>query len=380
MEIYWTFTKNDIWYEDLHLQTKFKMTKTSLQAYSSNNIGRRRNLQSPRGGETSKRNGTHCWWDPGRLFMSSTRVPNLIYLPWQIPMEGRRIHHRNPQWLIHLLKKQNMSNSRNTSPWQYSPSYHYPKRIINLELFMDTIFWREDASAAIMTLNGDPLLFSEFYFLDFLFQQIWQHEQDLEHERQLAQHCIQWILARDSSTPLYEWVIHHIIQSPQSSWHSSPYQSHHLSSSYSYLRPLPVPPPRRRLLTPHIPIRTSPTVTEACRQQWRREFLWEEYPKDPVEGSQENPIMINVSDFENWFDVSIDVGEVMLWFFHMSIASLSFPLACFIVVLWTCFIFYFLISLILVLSLVLSLTPDSAVLPLSPPNLLQIYLSSLTCI
>ena len=60
-----------------------------------------------------------------------------------------------------------MSNSRNTSPHQYSPSYRYPDRIIDLELFMDAIFRREDAGAAIMTLNGDPLLFSEFFFLDF---------------------------------------------------------------------------------------------------------------------------------------------------------------------------------------------------------------------
>ena len=65
-----------------------------------------------------------------------------------------------------------MSNSRNTSPRQYSPSYRYPDRIIDLELFMDAIFRREDAGAAIMTLNGDPLLFSEFCFLDFIFQQI----------------------------------------------------------------------------------------------------------------------------------------------------------------------------------------------------------------
>ena len=52
----------------------------------------------------------------------------------------------------------------------------------------------------------------------------------------------------------------------------------------------------------------------------------------------------------------------LLQFFHMSTASLSFPLTCFIVVLQTCFIFYFLISLTLVLSLVLSLTPDSTVI------------------
>ena len=109
---------------------------------------------------------------------------------------------------------------------------------------MDAIFRREDASATIMTLNGDPLLFSEFGFLDFLFQQIQRHKRDLACEQQLAQHRIQHLLTKDSSTPLYEWVIHRIIQSPESSRCSSPYQSHNsTSSSYLYQRPLPVPLP-----------------------------------------------------------------------------------------------------------------------------------------
>ena len=211
-----------------------------------------------------------------------------------------------------------MSNSRNTSPHQYSPSYRYPNQIINLELVMDAIFRREDAGAAIMTLNGDPLLFSEFCFLDFLFQQIRRHEQDLEWERQIACYRIQRILARDSSTQLYEWVIRRILQSPRSSRHSSPYRSNYSPSSFSSQRPLPIPPPRWRSPTPIIPIRTSPTVTEARRWQWRRDFLWEDFPEDPIEGSRENPIVIDVSDFEDWYGVSIDVREVMLQFFYMS--------------------------------------------------------------
>ena len=192
-----------------------------------------------------------------------------------------------------------MSNSRNTSQHQYSPSYRYPDRIIDLELFMDAIFRREDAGAAIMTLNSDPLLFSEFCFLDFLFQQIRQHKQDLERERQVARYRIQRILARDSSTQLYEWVIRRILQSPRSSKHSSPYRSNYSPSFFSSQRPLPIPPPRQRSSTPIIPIRTSPMVIEARRRQRRRDFLREEFPEDPVEGSRENPIVIDVSDFED---------------------------------------------------------------------------------
>ena len=79
-----------------------------------------------------------------------------------------------------LFLKTIMSTSHNTSPCQYSPSYCYPKRTINLELFMDAVFQREDAGTAVTMLNGDPVLFSEFCFLNYLFQQIQRHEQDLE--------------------------------------------------------------------------------------------------------------------------------------------------------------------------------------------------------
>ena len=53
MEIYWTFTRNDIKYEDIHCQTNFEMTEALFQAYSSDNTGRRRNPWSPCGGETT---------------------------------------------------------------------------------------------------------------------------------------------------------------------------------------------------------------------------------------------------------------------------------------------------------------------------------------
>ena len=76
-----------------------------------------------------------------------------------------------------------MLTSCNTSPQQYSPSYHYPEQTIDLKLFMDAVFWREDAGAAVTMLNGDPVLFSKFCSLDYLFQQIQWHEQDLEWEQ-----------------------------------------------------------------------------------------------------------------------------------------------------------------------------------------------------
>ena len=58
-----------------------------------------------------------------------------------------------------------MSTSHNTFPQQYSPSYGYPEQTIDLKLFMDAVFWREDAGATVTMLNGDLVLFSEFRFL-----------------------------------------------------------------------------------------------------------------------------------------------------------------------------------------------------------------------
>ena len=162
-------------------------------------------------------------------------------------------------------------------------------------------------------LNGDPVLFAEFCFLNYLFQQTQRHKHDLEWEWQLAQYQIQWLPARNLSTQLYEWVIHQITHSLRSSQYSSSYHSNNTSSSYSSPQPLPISLPLQQSPNPHISIHTLPTITKACQRQWRQDFLWEEFPEDPVKGSHENPIVIDVSDFEDWSGVSIDVGEVMLW-------------------------------------------------------------------
>ena len=70
------------------------------------------------------------------------------------------------------------------------------------------------------------------------------------------------------------------------------------SSRHSFQsRALPIPPRLSR--TPPIRIRTSPTVTEARRRQWRREFLEEEFPEEPLEGTCKNPIIIEWTSFEN---------------------------------------------------------------------------------
>ena len=75
----------------------------------------------------------------------------------------------------------------------------------------------------------------------------------------------------------------------------TPPDSSSSSRHSSQLRLLPIPP--RLSQPPPIRIRTSPTVTEARRRQWRREFLEEEFSEDSLEGTRENPIIVESTDF-----------------------------------------------------------------------------------
>ena len=77
--------------------------------------------------------------------------------------------------------------------------------------------------------------------------------------------------------------------------HTPPDSSSSSSQHSSQSRPLPIPQQVSR--PPPIHIRTSPTVTEARRRQWRREFLEEEFSEDPLKGTRENPIIVETTDF-----------------------------------------------------------------------------------
>ena len=77
--------------------------------------------------------------------------------------------------------------------------------------------------------------------------------------------------------------------------HTPPDTSSSSSQQSSSIRPLPKLPRFSR--TPPICIHTSPTITEAHRRQWRREFLESEFPEDPLEGTRENPIIVEATDF-----------------------------------------------------------------------------------
>ena len=251
-------------------------------------------------------------------------------------MDGRWTHYWDPQQPLHFLNTLIPSNK--SSPSQNSPSYQYPEQTINLELFINATIQREDTAITVTMIGGNPVAFAKYCFINYLCQQVLWHEWDLEQKQWWAQARIQWLLAQQSTTPLYHWIIYRITCLHHSQ-QSTPYHfSGTSTSSSNSSQPLPIPPPLIQRPTPHIPIQTSPTVTEAWHQQWRQDFLHEELPEDSVEGSQENPIVIDITDFEDWFRASISLGEVMLQFFLMfpllSSCLHHVPITCFITASW----------------------------------------------
>ena len=103
---------------------------------------------------------------------------------------------------------------------------------------------------------------------------------------------------RRSTGQLYDWMLNRRYAHQQvvpGSDHTPPDSSSSSSRHSSQSRPLPIPP--RLSQPPPIRIHISPTVTEAQRRQWRREFLEEEFPEDPLEGTRENPIIVETTDF-----------------------------------------------------------------------------------
>ena len=59
-------------------------------------------------------------------------------------------------------------HSVSSSSARYSPSYHYTGQYITPESFADTIAQRDHLASAVTLLQGNPVFFAEFVFLDYL--------------------------------------------------------------------------------------------------------------------------------------------------------------------------------------------------------------------
>ena len=75
-------------------------------------------------------------------------------------------------------------HSVSSSSARYSPSHHYTGWYITPESFADAIAQQDHLASAVALLQGDPVSFAEFVFLDYLccnLQKIRQNLLDQEH-------------------------------------------------------------------------------------------------------------------------------------------------------------------------------------------------------
>ena len=181
---------------------------------------------------------------------------------------------------------------------RYSPSCHYSGQYITPERFANATHQRDHLSQAVALLKGDPVSFAEFVFIDYLCRDLQKLRQNLIDQEQVARQRLLRFFERESTDELFDWMLEQKYARQQvtpGSDHTPPDTSSSSSRQSSQSRPLPKLPRFSR--TPPIRIRTSPTITEARRHQWRREFLEAEFPEDPLEGTQENPIIVEATDF-----------------------------------------------------------------------------------
>ena len=187
----------------------------------------------------------------------------------------------------------------------YSPSHHFNGHYITPESFADAISQRDHLAQAVALLEGNPVSFAEFVFLDYLCRDLRKIRQNLLDQEHIARQRLIQFFQRRSTEQLYDWMLNRRYARQQvipGSDHTPPDSSSSSSQQSSQSRPLPIPAWLSR--PPPIRIRTSPTVTKARRRQWRREFLEEEFPEDPLEGTRENPIIVKSTDFGSWIDDS----------------------------------------------------------------------------
>ena len=69
--------------------------------------------------------------------------------------------------------------SASSSSARYSPSHHFVGHYITPESFADTIAQQDHLASAVALLQGDPIFFAEFVFLDYLCHDLQKIRQNL---------------------------------------------------------------------------------------------------------------------------------------------------------------------------------------------------------
>ena len=155
-------------------------------------------------------------------------------------------------------------HSASSSSARYSPSHHFVGHYITPESFADAIAQRDHLASAVALLQGDPVSFAEFVFLDYLCRDLRRIRQNLLDQEHIARQRLIQFFQQRSTEQLYDWMLNRRYAHRQvipGSDHTPPDSTTSSSTRSSQSRPLPIPTCLSR--TPPIHIRTLPTVTEA---------------------------------------------------------------------------------------------------------------------
>ena len=77
--------------------------------------------------------------------------------------------------------------SATSSSPRYSPSHHFTGHYITPESFADALAQRDHLASAVALLQGDPVSFAEFVFLDYLCHDLRKIRQNLLDQEHIAQ-------------------------------------------------------------------------------------------------------------------------------------------------------------------------------------------------
>ena len=97
--------------------------------------------------------------------------------------------------------------SATSSSPRYSPSHHFAGHYITPESFADAVSQQDHLAQAVALLEGDPVSFAEFVFLDYLCRDLRKIRQNLLDQEHVARQRLIRFFQRRSTEQLYDWML-----------------------------------------------------------------------------------------------------------------------------------------------------------------------------
>ena len=98
-------------------------------------------------------------------------------------------------------------HSVSSSSTCYSPSHHHTGRYITPKSFADAIEQWDHLASAVTLLQGNPVSFAEFVFLDYLCHDLWRTRQNLLDQEQIAWQRLVRFFQQWSTEQLHDWML-----------------------------------------------------------------------------------------------------------------------------------------------------------------------------